>query len=324
MGMERLSDVIGVYVSVSYVVAVYLASKNVNDFKIRRNDPNVIKARMKSVTLVTLLNLIMIPLVLKYLNGDEIKNTLLRFGLVPGFLNNPKTGLPEWIPRGYFKDVVSHMKLAAILYTSPLIDSFLHYCFMPDKSWNDMFKDIIYEFSNIWGFRDYIFGPVTEELFYTSMILVCYLRLCHNSTIHDANYLKFVVPNLFGFAHLHHAYEQYTLGMMNLINIVFVTLLQMTYTWLFGSFTNHLFLNSAGNLLSCILIHTFCNFMGLPQGNSFSKSYSILLEGKKSRLGTLASLIWRLLYLPTLIITIVAFKNNFSSLTRSGSFPALI
>ncbi|CDO93468.1 unnamed protein product [Kluyveromyces dobzhanskii CBS 2104] len=319
---ERLADAVAAYVSLSYVVAVHAVSRDVNEFKIRRDDPNVIRARMKAILGLTAFHLVSIPLLLKYMNGDSIITTLLRFGLVPGFLNGTESGLPTWAPVTYLKDSFKHLSLAAVLYSTPLLDSLLHYCFMPDKSLSDIVPDIMYEFSNVWGVRDYIFGPVTEELFYTSMMLVIYLRLGF-SEHYDATYLKLVVPNLFGIAHLHHAYEQYSLGLMNLVNIVFITLLQMSYTWLFGSFTNHLFLNSAGNLWSCVLIHTFCNFMGLPQGNTFSKAYALVPQDKKSPLGTLTSSLWKLLYFPLMITSVVLFKNNFSSLSSSDLGPIL-
>ncbi|QEU60391.1 Rce1 [Kluyveromyces lactis] len=319
---SRPADVVAVYISLSYVVAVHTVSRDVNEFKIRRDDPKVITARMKAVVALSVFHLTTIPLLLKYMNGDSIQTTLLRFGLIPGFLNETETGLPSWVPFNYFKDSSRHLSLAIVLYSTPLLDSLLHYCFLPDKSYKDIISDICYEFSTIWGLRDYIFGPITEELFYTSMMLVAYLRL-GDSSQYDANYLTLIVPNLFGIAHMHHAFEQYSLGIMNLANIIFITLLQMSYTWLFGSFTNYLFLNSSGNLWSCILIHTFCNYMGLPQGNTFSKAYALVPIEKRSNLGTLFSSLWRLLYLPLLVTSIVLFKNNLTSLT-SGTYEPIV
>lgn len=42
------------------------------------------------------------------------------------------------------------------------------------------------------------------------------------------------------------------------------TIFQLAFTTLFGIFVTFVFLRT-GNVWSCILIHTFCNWMGVPQ-----------------------------------------------------------
>ena len=47
------------------------------------------------------------------------------------------------------------------------------------------------------------------------------------------------------------------------VQALLVALLQLTYTSMFGWYASAVFLRT-GRLAPCILCHTFCNFMGLP------------------------------------------------------------
>ena len=72
-------------------------------------------------------------------------------------------------------------------------------------------------------------------------------------------------PLVFGLAHLHHFYESRITRprdprMIAIANSV----LQFSYTYLFGIYATFVFVRS-GSLLAAIFVHTFCNSMGLPR-----------------------------------------------------------
>lgn len=314
------ADLLAIYISLSYVCAVHLSTRDANDYKIRRDDPRVITKRMKAVTLVSLLNILLIVVYLSYTTGETLTSIFLQLGLVPGLFVTSKGYI--WAFSAYFTDVVKHVSLAVLLYAGPLLDIVLHYVFIPSIGVKDMWKDFTNESFTIWGLRNYVFGPITEELFYTSMILSIYLQIGKSSEI-SVEYLIYRVPHLFGLAHVHHAYELYSVGLYSFSQILFNTATQMCYTWLFGAFTNNLFLKSGANLWSCIIIHSFCNYLGLPSGNTFSNEYSIVPRERQTSLGSLAATAWKYVYIPTLVISVLSFKDHFSELT-AGSFGSLI
>lgn len=84
-------------------------------------------------------------------------------------------------------------------------------------------------------------------------------------------------PLMFGVAHVHHLNE-FILTHMEpgqsylsavatpriIVNGLLQTTFQFGFTTLFGMFVTFVFLRT-GNVYSCILAHTFCNWMGLPR-----------------------------------------------------------
>ncbi|CAM9446222.1 unnamed protein product, partial [Sphacelaria rigidula] len=63
-------------------------------------------------------------------------------------------------------------------------------------------------------------------------------------------------------AHLHHAYEWLRQG-HDAKAVVAGVVFQMMYTTLFGAFAGFVQLRT-GHLVSSVLVHAFCNFMGVP------------------------------------------------------------
>ena len=75
----------------------------------------------------------------------------------------------------------------------------------------------------------------------------------------------FLTPLYFGIAHVHHLYEfRLTHPRVPMLLAIARALFQFTYTSLFGFFATFAFLRT-GNVLSIILAHSFCNWMGLPR-----------------------------------------------------------
>jgi prenyl protein peptidase len=77
--------------------------------------------------------------------------------------------------------------------------------------------------------------------------------------------IVFLTPLYFGIAHLHHLYEfRITHPEVTLFVSILRSLFQFTYTSLFGFFATFVYLRT-GNVFTCMLAHTFCNWMGLPR-----------------------------------------------------------
>lgn len=63
--------------------------------------------------------------------------------------------------------------------------------------------------------------------------------------------------------HVHHAYEFYLNNPTMIKAMIVRTLVQFTYTSIFGWYVAFLFVRT-GSVLPAIFAHTFCNWMGVP------------------------------------------------------------
>jgi prenyl protein peptidase len=110
--------------------------------------------------------------------------------------------------------------------------------------------------SDLCWWRAFVVGPITEE--------VCF-RACMVPVLLGAGFSTVcacVLPPLcFGLAHVHHVLQH--LRDLGLVAAIATAVLQLGYTSLFGAFSCWLFIRT-GHLLACILVHSFCNAMGLP------------------------------------------------------------
>lgn len=134
---------------------------------------------------------------------------------------------------------------------------------LPFKRWS--FKDVRDTFFTWTGFRNFVVGPVTEELVWRSCIIAIY----HLAGV-SRNFLIFFTPISFGAAHLHHGWEtycRYGQTRQALQRAIIVTLFQFTYTTLFGFHCAFLFLRT-GSVFPPIAAHVFCNLMGVPHYSS--------------------------------------------------------
>lgn len=103
-------------------------------------------------------------------------------------------------------------------------------------------------------------GPVTEEvLFRAASVPLLLLAKTSNTTI------IFLTPVIFGLAHVHHFYEyRITHPHDPVLGAILRSLLQFSYTTLFGGYATFLYLRT-GSLLAVIFVHAFCNWMGFPR-----------------------------------------------------------
>ncbi|KAG9204857.1 hypothetical protein G6514_010091 [Epicoccum nigrum] len=149
------------------------------------------------------------------------------------------------------------MLLVCILFAGPLFENGI-----VDGDWKDWvkFKGLHETLSSWIGYRNFVVGPVSEEIVWRSLMVPLHL-LAHFTE----KQIVFLTPLYFGIAHVHHLYEFHiTHPEVSMLKASLQSLFQFTYTSLFGFFATFLYLRT-GSVYTCILAHTFCNWMGLPR-----------------------------------------------------------
>lgn len=243
-------------ISIAYVLILYTSKSAVDGKEIDRNDPQVITSRIIKVTSLSILIVAILPSLLSKLSDEPTNKIYAELGFLPGL--KFRYGELHWESGhlGLFtRDVLQSLLLVSILFVGPLIDA--AFFSSPDPQF--IVKELLGQLSTLQGIRDLIVGPLTEEIIYTSATIVTLYQVRDIST----NTLIFLPPVFFSFAHFHHAYELYTKkAPIHLIGAV--TAFQLLYTFLFGIFTNFVFLRT-NNLWSCFAVHALCNFIGVPK-----------------------------------------------------------
>jgi len=122
--------------------------------------------------------------------------------------------------------------------------------------------------SSIILFRNLIFAPVTEEVVFRGLLIngILTSRSALAGTSLDSTIIPVVcclAPAWFAVAHVHHLLEKIVVMKMSVASAVVSTLVQMTYTSIFGAIASYLLLKT-GNIISPITSHMICNFVGLP------------------------------------------------------------
>jgi prenyl protein peptidase len=179
---------------------------------------------------------------------------------------------------GYFpigwEEIVKTLGLTALLFLGPLFEAGI-----AEGQWKRWVKlrGLNAVISGWIGWRNYIAvkaphplspygcwfvyqGPITEEVLFRSCS-VPLLLLSHTSNTK----IIFLTPIIFGLAHVHHFYEfRITHPHTPIAAAIARSLLQFTYTTLFGGYATFIYLRTS-SLVSCVVVHTFCNFMGFPR-----------------------------------------------------------
>ncbi|ODV63734.1 CAAX prenyl protease [Ascoidea rubescens DSM 1968] len=271
-------------IAVSYVLVLYVVPRSrvaAGEPPATRNDPIAVRTRIKKVLILSLFWIAALPVILTYFKVvHNIVHGISVLGIIPGL----KYTHDAFIFRidyvfVFMNNTAKSLLLVVILFAGPLFD----YVVLQKNQFGrrtNIIRNFYLETRNIWGFRNVIVGPFTEEIVYTSCILGCLYPL--NKIGLDV--LIFVTPLYFGVAHLHHGYELYSTSTYKKLFIVKVCLAQFAYTSLFGIFTNYVFLRM-GNVWSCFVVHSFCNYMGFPSfkpssnRTSMKTVYYLLLIG---------------------------------------------
>ncbi|GAM40809.1 hypothetical protein TCE0_041f13445 [Talaromyces pinophilus] len=231
-----------VLVTLGYVVPFYISKTTRPSPSLSRDAPSVIRSRVRAVSMACVASTVFV-LVLIALKGD---NTWL-----PEALN-----LLGWWPIGIV-EIIKSLLLTAILFSGPLFERGV-----AEDGWKSWIRgEGLSETLRSWiGFRNYVAGPITEEIIFRSIIITLHL-LAKMSP----GRIVFVSPLYFGIAHVHHFYEfRLTHPDTPIAAILFRSIFQFGYTTVFGWFAAFLYLRT-GSLPAVILVHSFCNWCGLPR-----------------------------------------------------------
>lgn len=163
---------------------------------------------------------------------------------------------------------------------------------------------------------------MTEEiLFRSASVPLLLLSLSSTTTI------IFLTPIVFGLAHVHHFYEfRISNPRTPVTAAVLRSLLQFTYTTLFGGYATFLFLRS-GSLLAVIGVHAFCNWMGFPRfwgrvsaGETvLGPDYGEGDDGTARERGDGMDVVWTVSYYVLLVVGAVSWWQYLWILTESES-----
>ncbi|OAX78709.1 hypothetical protein ACJ72_06981 [Emergomyces africanus] len=224
-----------------YVVPFYISPSTRPSPTLSRDAPSVIKARVRAVTTSCFLSSLGIFCFIVYKANYAPVEALRLLGWWPlGFLETGKAFL-----------------LTVLLFLGPLFESGI-----VAGEWKDWIRGRRFaETLGGWiGWRNFVAGPITEEVIFRSIIIPLHLLADLSPTR-----IVFVTPLYFGIAHVHHFYEfRLTHPHTSLAPSLVRTLFQFGYTTIFGWYATFLYLRT-GSLPAVILVHSFCNYCGLPR-----------------------------------------------------------
>ncbi|KAF9869352.1 prenyl proteinase rce1 [Colletotrichum karsti] len=228
--------------TIIYVLPLYISPSSRPSPTLSRDDPRVIRARITSVLSSTAVCSALTYIVLARLPDGALPIT-------------PLHAMGYW-PIGLV-DSASCLLLTAVLFAGPLYETLLI-----DGLWETWktFEPLLSIWTHWTTWRNIVMGPLTEEMLFRSASVP--LLLCARMSLTQTIFLS---PLIFGLAHVHHFYEfRLTHPRVPLVAAIARSVLQFTYTSLFGGYATFLFLRS-GSLLAIALVHAFCNAMGLPR-----------------------------------------------------------
>lgn len=224
-----------------YFIPFYLSPTTRPSPTLSRDAPSVIRARIRSVSLSCAICTLTTSLILSRYASLSPSAIFHLLGVYPLAL----------IP------AVKILFLTALLFLGPLYSYFI--VEKGYKQWSTLLplRETVTEWTD---YRNYIAGPITEEILFRSSSLPPLLlsQAPLSSTL-------FLSPLIFGLSHIHHFYEfRLTHPAVPVSASLLRSVFQLGYTTLFGSYANFLYLRT-GSLLGVCAVHAFCNCMGLPQ-----------------------------------------------------------
>ncbi|MCJ1368023.1 hypothetical protein MMC16_007161 [Acarospora aff. strigata] len=292
-----------------YVVPFYLSAATRPSPLLSRDAPSVIRARIRAVTLSCIISAAATIYIVSHTDKATPLETLRLLG---------------WWPIAPL-EITKSLLLTTLLFAGPLFERGI-----AEGEWKDWIRGRrIRETLGSWiGWRNYVAGPITEELVFRSLLTPLHL-LAHIAP----SRIIFLTPLYFGIAHIHHFYE-YTLTHPHtpLPPALLRSLVQFAYTTVFGWYATFLFLRT-GSLPAVVLAHSFCNWSGLPRvwgrveaglpiGPPILKPKDDRdTDGRKSAPMQIADgklgLMWTAAYYVILVAGAVAFYQGFWILTES-------
>ena len=232
-----------------YVAPFYLSPTLRSVSLASRDSPSVIRARVKSVTLACAACAVVNVYILA-IHGQATPLDVLRlWGLWPIS----------------FLDIAKLLALVYVLFIGPLFKSLI-----AEGEWRSITPSTLKaELIDSWtGYRNIIVAPLSEELVFRSLVISLYLL----AKVSPAR-IVFTTPLIFGMAHLHHLAANIrgrtppgrkSPPLVVWLQCIAVSLFQFAYTSLFGFFAAFALLRT-GNFYAVVLVHSYCNWMGVPQ-----------------------------------------------------------
>ncbi|KAJ5397325.1 hypothetical protein N7509_005438 [Penicillium cosmopolitanum] len=298
--------VFSVALTLLYVLPFYLSHATRPSPTLSRDAPSVIRARIRAVT------------------GSCVASSFIVLWLIVEEGNSSlgaALSMLGWWPID-LADILRSLLLTAILFLGPLFERGI-----AEGEWRTWFRrSKLSESLSGWiGWRNYVAGPVTEEVMFRSAIIPLHL-LAHISP----GRVVFIAPLYFGIAHVHHFYEfRLTHPDTSVLASLLRSLFQFGYTTIFGWYATFIYLRT-GSLIAVILVHSFCNWCGLPRfwgrveaGESFG--VPINTRGKEDSDGNYVAedddgqlgIGWTIAYYLLLVLGAVSFAQCLWPLTES-------
>ncbi|KAL9104427.1 MAG: hypothetical protein Q9163_000633 [Psora crenata] len=226
-----------------YVLPFYLSPTTRPSLILSRDAPSVIRARIRFVIISTFISTVITSYILSTCADESLPSTMHALGIYP---IHPIT-------------VGKSVLLTALLFAGPLFEKAII-----ESGWRRWIKgkDIHETLSSWIGWRNFVAGPITEEVLFRSVIISLHT---HTRPLLPVTTLIFLTPLYFGIAHIHHFYEfTLTHPYTPLLPALVRSLIQLAYTTVFGWYASFVFVRT-GSLWAVVLIHSLCNWMGLPR-----------------------------------------------------------
>lgn len=189
-------------------------------------------------------------------------------------------------------DVFRSLALTATLFAAPLYESLI-----AEGRILTIYQDVTYPLKSWVGFRNLVAGPLSEEFVFRSCIVPL-----HVFAGQQIGRVVLLTPLYFGLAHIHHIYERTITHRGQFLAACTISIVQFTYTTIFGWFAAFLFIRT-GSVWSSIMVHSFCNSMGLPRVTG-------RVEGH---------ILHSFIYYPLLICGVLLFARNIETWTASST-----
>jgi len=200
-----------------------------------------IKWRMVAVTIVSIFWTLMYS---RLFCSEDIPPTM-RYGH-----NHEETALSYLGWNWNFRDIIFISIHTTCLFLGPIVTDFL-------QSYN---PDRLQIHSPIWAtVRNLFVAPLTEEIVFRGCLIPPFL---HSAQQINPLQVSILAPVFFGLAHVHHAFVKIKSGYL-WQSVLMSTLVQYTYTSLFGTYVSYVFIKTQ-SLPGIVISHTICNTMGLP------------------------------------------------------------
>ncbi|RMZ79110.1 hypothetical protein DV738_g3475, partial [Chaetothyriales sp. CBS 135597] len=223
-----------------YVVPFYLSPATRPSPTLNRDAPSVIRARIRTVTLSCVLSTVSTFALLVLAANVKASEALHLLGYWP---ISPL-------------DILGACLLTMLLFLGPLFE-----LVVVDRAVGpETGRQVVETLSSWQGYRNFIAGPITEEAVFRSVLVPIHL-LAKISPVK----VVLLTPLYFAIAHVHHFYE-FTLTHPHtpLSGALLRSAFQFGYTTVFGWLATFIYVRT-GSLFACILIHSLCNWIGLPR-----------------------------------------------------------